>query len=127
MYPRNSLLDSNIDGLTEVGVEIENNLSETNIWYEIADLLSESHIEENCAGLDHVTFRKSKSCFATNQRSSKKSMYVGVSWYKRTGKWAAQINFRGTRKHLGYYSSEIAAATAYNNASSNFSAGFENQ
>jgi hypothetical protein len=44
------------------------------------------------------------------------SRYKGVSWYPQLGKWVAQIHPNGTRKHLGYFDSETAAAAAYNKA-----------
>ena len=37
----------------------------------------------------------------------------GVSFYARTGKWAARINEAGVRKHLGYYGTQEEAHAAY--------------
>lgn len=39
------------------------------------------------------------------------SMYKGVCFDKRVGKWKAEI-----KAHLGYFCSEVEAAKAYNNA-----------
>ena len=48
-----------------------------------------------------------------NRYSSK---YKGVWRDKKSGKWRAQICFRGTKKHLGYYTDEQQAAKAYDKA-----------
>jgi len=37
----------------------------------------------------------------------------GVYWHKRAGKWCAQINTNGTRRHLGCFDSPEAAHAAY--------------
>ena len=44
------------------------------------------------------------------------SKLKGVSWYKQTQKWQAQIQVDGKSKHLGYFTDEIEAARAYNKA-----------
>ena len=41
------------------------------------------------------------------------SKYTGVSWYKKSNKWKAQITIKGKKKHLGYFINEIDAANAY--------------
>lgn len=41
------------------------------------------------------------------------SKYVGVHFYKRSGKWAARIVFNRKRIHLGYYVNEYDAHLAY--------------
>jgi len=38
---------------------------------------------------------------------------AGVSFYARTGKWAARINEGGVRKHLGYFGAQEEAHAAY--------------
>jgi hypothetical protein len=45
--------------------------------------------------------------------SGGRSLYKGVCWRVAKKKWAAQINRRGRRYHLGYFDSEIEAAKAY--------------
>jgi hypothetical protein len=42
------------------------------------------------------------------------SIYKGVDWYKRYKKWRARIEISRKSKHLGYFTSERAAAQAYN-------------
>lgn len=38
-----------------------------------------------------------------------KNKNLGVHFYKRTGKWQAQLTINGKRKHLGYYNNENEA------------------
>lgn len=40
----------------------------------------------------------------------------GVSWHKLSGKWNASIKASGKRMNLGYFTSKIAAAEAYDAA-----------
>lgn len=42
-----------------------------------------------------------------------KSGFKGVSWYKRSGKWLAQIKYEGKNCNLGYYDDPKEAAHAY--------------
>lgn len=44
------------------------------------------------------------------------SSFCGVSWHKGSGKWQARICHKGGWHALGYYTSEIEAARAYNAA-----------
>ncbi len=55
---------------------------------------------------------------ACNRPKKKKtsSRYIGVSFRKRAGKWAAVIRNKGKKTWLGYFSSEIEAAKAYDAA-----------
>lgn len=61
-------------------------------------------------------------CTATqNQQNTRKqksgsSRYKGVSRYPGNRKWRSQIQVSGKTIHLGYFSSEKAAAIAYNQA-----------
>ena len=51
----------------------------------------------------------------TSYRESS-SQYLGVSWHKARGKWTAQIEIDGRKKHLGYFTEEAAAALTYDAA-----------
>ena len=52
----------------------------------------------------------------TNQKHLKSiSKYVGVHWDKPNKKWRARIHVNGKRKHIGYFTDELAAARAYKN------------
>ena len=44
------------------------------------------------------------------------SKYKGVSWYKPTNKWRADILIDGKRKYLGYFTNEEEAHLAYKKA-----------
>ena len=48
------------------------------------------------------------------KRTKGSSKFKGVSWFKRTEKWKAQIQYRKKVIHLGYFKDEIDAAKAYN-------------
>jgi hypothetical protein len=44
------------------------------------------------------------------------SKFKGVYWNKERQKWRARINYQGKEIHLGRFTDEIEAATAYNKA-----------
>jgi len=44
------------------------------------------------------------------------SGYIGVSWYKRGGKWVGKIRVKRRLIHLGYFTCKHEAARAYNQA-----------
>lgn len=46
------------------------------------------------------------------------SPYKGVHWVANMNKWRARIEVSGKKIHLGYFKTEIEAATAYNVAAS---------
>ena len=48
-----------------------------------------------------------------NKKKNCSSQYRGVSWYKPSNKWLAQINIAGKLKHLGYFTNEEEAREAY--------------
>ena len=48
------------------------------------------------------------------------SRYRGVSWCNRYHKWAAHIQFNGQQRNLGCFTSEAAAARAYNKAAQEY-------
>jgi HNH endonuclease/AP2 domain len=48
------------------------------------------------------------------KRKDNTSGYKGVSWNNRRQKWEAYISVDGRSSHLGYYSTALEAALAYN-------------
>lgn len=48
--------------------------------------------------------------------SSGSSQHRGVSWHKKTRKWQAKIAIQGKNMALGYFTSEVEAARAYDAA-----------
>jgi hypothetical protein len=53
--------------------------------------------------------------FYPEQKRQYVSRYRGVGFFKRTGKWKAEIKHKKQRYHLGYFETEHEAAVAYNN------------
>jgi hypothetical protein len=70
---------------------------------------------------DGLDCRKRNLRLAThteNARNARKrvdnaSGFKGVSWHKQRGKWVAQANVEGRRKHLGLFDTARDAHTAY--------------
>ena len=63
-----------------------------------------------------LTDHKGNARNARKWKSPTSSKFKGVSWYRWNGKWKASIRENGTTKHLGYFSRELAAAKAYDEA-----------
>ena len=59
--------------------------------------------------------RNRKKCLSMNGKLAT-SKYKGVTWDKHHKKWRNRIWIDGKQKHLGYFTSEIEAAKAYNRA-----------
>lgn len=55
----------------------------------------------------------------SNQRKKKNntSGFKGVSFHRRTGKWAAQITFQRVKRHIGLFPDAQSASDAYDQAS----------
>lgn len=74
--------------------------------------------------IDRDPFNNQKSnlraCTKTQNQGNKSkqkgcsSVYRGVSWFKPSGKWQAQIRIDYTLKTIGLFSNEVDAARAYN-------------
>jgi len=49
----------------------------------------------------------------SKDRKNGTSKYIGVSWFKKSNKWKAQIQINGKSKHLGLFENELEAHLAY--------------
>ena len=81
----------------------------------------------NAKGIDHINHnglnnQKSNLRVCTNsenamnriKRKNTSSIYKGVAFNKRLGKWQAQIMINRKIIYLGYFDTEVEAAKAYN-------------
>lgn len=76
-------------------------------------------LDNRRANLRVCTHRENHANVGANKGSSSK--FRGVCWYRKTGKWLAQLCWRdgtgkSTKLHLGLFDSEIEAARAWNEA-----------
>lgn len=76
----------------------------------------------NHDGLDNTRLNLRICTDSQNQQNRNKpkkictSKYKNVSWKKQNNKWQSYINFNKKRIFLGYFSKEMEAAKAYDNA-----------
>ena len=74
----------------------------------------------NGDGLDNRRDNLRLCTHAENLRNQRvkphSSKYKGVYWDARDGKWQAQIRIDGRKKNLGYFTSELDAGRAYDEA-----------
>lgn len=64
------------------------------------------------SNLRMITHRQNCRSFTTTKRGAT-SKYRGVSWYKRDCKWKVDIGVNGKSMHVGYFTSEVEAAKAW--------------
>lgn len=81
--------------------------------------LEVNHIDNDplnnyCTNLEWCTSRYNKNHGCTFRETS--SDYFGVCWDKRVYKWRARIKIDGKEIFLGYFTNELEAAEAYQNA-----------
>lgn len=63
---------------------------------------------------------RSQNGINANLRTDNISSLKGISFFKKTGKFRAQIKFEGRKFHLGYYFTKEEAAKAYNQAATQY-------
>ena len=56
---------------------------------------------------------KSQNAMNSRIRNTNKSGFKGVCWHKRINKWYAQIQVKGKKVHLGYFTCIMKASKAY--------------
>lgn len=81
----------------------------------------EDHNGLNCQKQNlRPTSRSGNGRNARKWLSGTSSHFKGVCFFKRDANWQAYINANGKRKHLGYFSTELLAAAAYNQAAQKY-------
>lgn len=66
--------------------------------------------------LEPLTRKAHSQLLRRKRRGKCSSKYVGVHWHAQHGKWCAELGNAGNKKHLGLFSSELAAYKAYRKA-----------
>ena len=96
---------------------IANEILKTNgVEYDHIDTNYLNCIESNLRVCTHQ-----QNCFnRRKQFGNYSSMYKGVSYYRRNGKWRVTIFVNKKQINLGFYASEIKAARAYDKAALEF-------
>ena len=74
----------------------------------VVDHINTIKTDNNLDNLQIITHRE--NCSKDKKGSSK---YTGVSWYKSSQKWRAEIKINGKGKYLGYFKTELEASEAY--------------
>ena len=69
-------------------------------------------LDNRVENLELVTARE--NCNKKHLKST--SRFTGVGWHKNVNKWTAQIYINGKLRYLGYFTNEIEASNAYQNA-----------
>ena len=67
-----------------------------------------------CKRSPNMRLQMSGSNRNTATRKMPKNKYFGIRLVKKTGRWQAQIQVVGKNHHLGYYTTDVEAAYAYN-------------
>ena len=69
--------------------------------------------DDRLENLRIVTQRENTSICFRSDKKSLSSKYVGVSFFKKIEKWAAQIYYKDKNVILGYFKTELEASNAY--------------
>lgn len=72
-------------------------------------------LDNRLSNLQALTARQNIS--KCKMYKNKSSNYTGVSWSKLHKKWASKIQIKKQTIHLGFFSNELEAFSAYQNAS----------
>jgi hypothetical protein len=74
------------------------------------------NIASNLRWVTHSENRRNARGISSRNGSPTSSVFKGVNFDRPNGKWRACIQEEGKRRHLGYFTSEIDAARAYDAA-----------
>lgn len=85
---------------------------DTENGYEV-DHINRNGLDNRRENLRLVTHQQNQSNLP--KKSGSMSKYYGVSFCKRDKVWQCGATYKGKRKNIGRFSSEIEAAVAYNN------------
>jgi len=80
----------------------------------VVDHIDNNPFNNHLSNLQLITQRENSS--KDKFRHNYTSKYVGVHWHKGSKKWRAVIRLNGIQNDLGYFTSEIEASEAYQNA-----------
>jgi len=80
----------------------------------VVDHINSDGLDNRRSNLRLVTH--SQNQWNRQKRKNTTSRFVGVSFYKSRGKWAAYINAAKKRINIGHFNSEIEAARAHDQA-----------
>ncbi len=75
----------------------------------MVDHINCNQLDNQCHNLRIVSSRENQQ----NLHKNKRSKFPGVCWNKGVNKWQSQIRINGKRKHLGIFTSEQEAFSAY--------------
>jgi len=90
----------------------------------VCDHINHDGLDNRKQNLRNCT--RQQNNFNTRPRANGTSRFKGVYWYKRTRKYNAVIHKSGKRKSLGFFTSEIEAAKAYDIAAKEYYGEFAN-
>jgi hypothetical protein len=80
----------------------------------------------NCRSNLRYADQSQQNVHRQDDKYGRTSRFRGVCRYGTLGKFKAEISFRGAKKHLGVFDSEIDAAKAYNRAATEIHGQFAN-
>lgn len=78
------------------------------------DHINGDTLDNRINNLRHCTMKQNNHNLSSHKDSVSK--YKGVCWSGEKNKWRANICINRKQTHLGYFSNEVDAAIAYNNA-----------
>jgi hypothetical protein len=108
------------------GYSLVNVLGELLGAHRVAWLLAHGSIDDELS-IDHINGERNDNRLCNlrlgttrenmqNRSEHRDGHLCGTTWHKRYEKWMAQIQINGKNKYLGYFSTEIEAHEAYNQA-----------
>jgi hypothetical protein len=83
---------------------------------EVVDHIDNNQFNNRLDNLQLTTQRHN----ASKDKKGGTSKYIGVCWHKNANKWMARIKLNGKENYLGYFTDEIEASKAYQNALKKF-------